>query len=184
MKIFAFTDVHGNTKALKKIEATVKKQKPDLLVCCGDISIFDHYAERTLKKLASLHKPLFLIHGNHDSETKIEKLCKQYKNVSFIHKKIKMFGNLLFVGYGGGGFMRIDKEFEKFARKIEHKIKTENIILLTHGPPYKTRLDYIYGEHVGCVSFKKFIISHPKTILALSGHIHETAGAQDKIKKT
>jgi len=70
-----------------------------------------------------------------------------------------------------------------FARK--EKITKKKIILITHGPPYKTKLDYIdyLKEYVGCKSYTTFIKKY-KPILALSGHIHETFGKKDKTGQT
>ena len=184
MKLLAFADVHASRKAIKYLAETVKKNNPDILVCCGDISVFEHGLEKTLKKLAQLGKPLLIIHGNHEREEKLRKECTKYANVEFIHKKTKQIGEVMFVGYGGGGFGIADKGFEQFARKITQKIKKEKIILITHGPPYGTTLDYIYQRHAGCTSYRKFITKHKNTILAISGHLHETIGTQDKLGKT
>ncbi|MBI4141431.1 metallophosphoesterase family protein, partial [Candidatus Woesearchaeota archaeon] len=90
----------------------------------------------------------------------------------------------LFVGYGGGGFGNIDKGFETFTEKIQENIKNEKIILLTHGPPYGTKLDHIYKHYAGNISYRKFITKQKNTILAISGHLHETIGAQDQLGST
>lgn len=181
MKLLAFTDIHASNKAIKELTKKIKKYEPDILICCGDISIFEHHLENTLKKLAELGKPLIIIHGNHEREDLLKKACAKYKNVEFLHKKIKKIGNVLFVGYGGGGFSRIDEGFEQFVRNITKKIKKDKIVLLTHGPPYGTKLDYIYQHHAGCMSYRKFILKNKNTILALSGHLHETTCAKDKL---
>ena len=62
-------------------------------------------------------------------------------------------------------------------------IKKENkIILVTHAPPYKTKIDEIWGEHAGNKSIRKFI-EQTKPVLAVSGHLHECVGG-DMIRKT
>lgn len=179
MKLLAFVDIHGSITALNRIEYLVKKHNPDILLCGGDVSIFEQYLGIILKKLASLKKPLYIIHGNHESENTMKKLCERHNNVFFIHEKIKEFDKFSLAGYGGGGFSQVDKRFEKFAKKIHGK----NMILMTHAPPYKTKLDHVHNTHVGCKSFRKFITTN-NVILAISGHIHETAGKQDKIGNT
>lgn len=184
MKLLAFTDTHHDAKAYQKIKAKIKKHKPDLLVCCGDISIFEHNIEKAMHKLASLNLPMLIIHGNHESEQRLKKLCTFYQNITFLHEKTKEIGDITFIGYGGGGFARTEEEFEKFVQKIEKNLRTKNLVLLTHGPPHKTKLDNIYGDYVGCKSYTKFIKKNKNTILAISGHIHDTAGKQDKIGKT
>ena len=184
MKLLAFVDVHANTSALKRIEEQAKRHNPDLLVCCGDISIFEQNIDRIIEKLGAIKKPLLLIHGNHESENIVKKLCERYDNIFFLHKKTKEIGNFVFIGYGGGGFSQIDKGFEKFSKTIEKKIIGKKTVLLTHGPPYKTALDVVYDEHVGCMSYTKFIKANQNIVLSVSGHIHDTAGRKDKIGKT
>ena len=41
MKIFAFTDTHSNLKSLDTVHEKVKRENPDLVICAGDISVFD-----------------------------------------------------------------------------------------------------------------------------------------------
>ncbi len=184
MKLLAFTDTHNNPTAYKKIKEQIKKHKPDLLVCCGDISIFEHSIEKAMRQLASLNLPMLIIHGNHESEQRLKKLCAFYPNITFLHEKTKEFGDITFVGYGGGGFARTEEEFERFAQKIQKNIRSNAVVLLTHGPPHKTKLDHIYGDYVGCKSYTNFIKKNKNIILAISGHIHDTAGKCDKIGKT
>ena len=66
MKLLAFTDIHGSLTALKRIEQKIKSEKPDLLVCAGDISIFEHGIVGILKKLNKLNKKIIIVHGNHE----------------------------------------------------------------------------------------------------------------------
>ena len=184
MKLLAFGDIHANTPAIKHLASTIKKHQPDLLICHGDISIFENHLQTTLKKLALFKKQLLIIHGNHESEQQLSSACKRYPDITFLHKKIKTINNIVFIGYGGGGFSRTDPGFEQFIKKNEQKIKDKNIVLITHGPPYTTKLDTLNNEHVGCQSYTAFIRKHPTTVLALSGHIHENFGAQDTLGTT
>jgi len=56
-------------------------------------------------------------------------------------------------------------------------------ILVTHNPPFGTKLDKVEtGEHVGSKVIREFI-EKEKPLLAISAHIHE-AGGIDKIGKT
>ena len=186
MKILAFTDIHGSLFALRKIEQKVKAQKPDLLVCAGDISIFEHGVAGILRRLNKLNKKIVIIHGNHEDESTFIKLSKLFKKIIFIHKKYFIEDNFLFLGYGGGGFSVVDKKFEKIAIKFKKIIKDnkgKKIILVTHAPPYKTRLDKLVEGHCGNKSIKKFVGKN-KVDLLICGHLHENFGKEDKIKKT
>ena len=89
------------------------------------------------------------------------------------------------MGYGCGGFSLVDREFDKTAVKFRKIIKMnedKKIILVTHAPPYKTRLDKL-GIHCGNKSIRKFIDKN-KIDLVICGHLHENFGKEDKINKT
>ena len=94
MKILAFTDVHSNKKILYSL---VKKAKQaDLLICSGDLSVFEQGFKQSLKILALADKPLLIIHGNHEEERTVEDL--HLKNVIPFHRKPHRIGNYLFLG--------------------------------------------------------------------------------------
>jgi Icc-related predicted phosphoesterase len=184
MKILAFTDIHGNEKALEQIEATIKKEMPDILIDCGDISIFETNLNSLLYRIASFGLPVLIMHGNHENQHEFKALCKQYKNLIFMHDNTYRDSNHLFFGYGGGGFSSKDRSFERSARKHMKELKeNDKLILITHGPPYGTKLDNLFGEHVGNRSFRDFIKIH-KPVLALSGHLHENNGKKDNMNRT
>ncbi|MBI2102033.1 metallophosphoesterase [Candidatus Woesearchaeota archaeon] len=187
MKILAFTDIHGSLTALKRIEHKTKAQNPDLLVCAGDISIFEHGIVGLLRRLNRLNKKIIIIHGNHEDDSTFIKLSKSFKNIIFIHRSHYIESNALFLGYGGGGFALVDKKFEKIvAKKFEKIIKNnpdKNIILVTHAPPYKTRLDKLVQGHCGNKSIRDFVKNN-KIDLLICGHLHENFRKEDKIKRT
>ena len=186
MKLLAFTDIHGSLSALRRIEQKTIAQKPDLLVCAGDISIFEHGIVGLIRRLNKLNKKVIIIHGNHEDASTYIKLSRLFKNIIFIHKNYFIEDNILFLGYGGGGFSIVDKEFEKISHKFKELIKNnkdKKIILVTHAPPYKTRLDKLVGGHCGNKSIKHFV-EKSKVDLLICGHLHENFGKEDKIGKT
>ena len=188
MKLLAFVDMHGSHKALEKIKAQSKQS--DILVCAGDISIFENNLDKLFFELNKLNKPVLIIPGNHESTESINVLTKLFPNIINIDEKGHAIGNYLFFGYGGGGFSMVDHHFDKISKKFEKKIKkfrkiNENIktILVAHAPPYKTKIDRIMDEYCGNKSIKSFILK-VKPDLVISGHLHENAGKEDKISNT
>ncbi len=186
MKILAFTDIHGSLSALKKIAKKVESNKIDLLVCAGDISMLERNILSIVKKLNKLNKKIIIVHGNHEDSKTIANYAKLFKNIIFIHKNYAIEDNTLFLGYGGGGFSLIDKEFDKTATKFKKLIINNNnkkIVLVTHAPPYKTKLDKLVGGYCGNKSIRKFVEKN-KIDLVVCGHLHENFGKDDMIKKT
>ncbi len=184
MKILAFTDFHGSPSALKKIIKKAKKEKPDVLLCPGDFTIFEQHMHKLLKKLDSIGIPLLIIPGNHESAFTLAKALKKYKNIIFLHRSFCRMGKYLFLGYGEGGFSLTDRAFNAWGTKMMKKVKKgDYVVLMTHGPPHNTSLDEIMGEHCGNKDYTKFIKKN-KIPLVFCGHIHETFELVDNIGKS
>ena len=184
MKILAFVDTHGSIKALRKIGK--KAKNADLMVCAGDLTIFEQGLNYFLGRLNKMNGKVLFVHGNHEGEEDAKKSCSLFRNIEFIHKKHLIIGDILFFGWGGGGFSLVDKTFEnqtKQFKKIIKKNPGKKIVLVTHAPPYNTKVDNILGEHCGNKSIRKFI-KDLKPDLVVCGHLHEKHGKRDKIGKT
>ncbi len=189
MKILAFTDLHAGVTAYKKIVDKIKKEKPDYVFCLGDFTIFEQNIDPVLRKISELKKPVYLIHGNHETDVIVKKLCKRYPNVKFVHRTLNKLGDYTLIAHGGGGFygqgkLAGDKDFEKFVRENKTKLHGK-LILITHAPPGYTKLDYLewLDDHAGCASYAAFIKQY-QPVLALSGHLHENFGVKYKAGKT
>ena len=184
MKLLAFTDTHLNKTALNRIKAKSLKYKPELLICCGDISIFGSGLEKAAKFINNLNTKTLIIPGNHESPEEIKEICSKYKNLINLHRGVYEYKNFLFFGWGTGGFSFIEEEFEKIAKQFKKSYdKNKKIIFITHAPIYNTKLDDLPMGHRGCKSTRKFI-EDTAPILTLCGHFHENFKKQDKIKKT
>ncbi|MBN2141862.1 metallophosphoesterase [Candidatus Woesearchaeota archaeon] len=182
MRILAFTDHHGDAHALAKVKK--KSKKADLILCGGDITIFENHLKRIVRELNGLGKKVLLIHGNHEDERTLRKECEHHRNLTFLHKKFYEQDDVLFVGYGGGGFAPRDGEFEEFSKKIKtrHK-KGQKLVVILHGPPHGTKVDIVMGDHVGSKSYANFIRKQ-KPDLVICGHIHDCNHRHDMIGKS
>jgi len=188
MRILAFTDTHAYLPDINKILKKAKKEKPALMICAGDMTMFGNGIE-LIKKL-DIGIPLLIIPGNHEIPEEINYMAKKFPFIKNIHLKHFISGSYLFLGCGGGGFTQHHAEFEqseeKFATAIK-KLKVQDhkhkVILVTHQPPYKTKVDAIYNEHAGSKSIRKFIEKY-KPALCITGHLHENFGKKDKIGDT
>jgi Icc-related predicted phosphoesterase len=172
-------------------------------------------AARVLKEIATWQKPTYIIPGNWDTfENKLIKvILKANKNLILVHNTIKENKDFQIVGYGKTSgpeitefnpkqiseFIKLYATYEKILQKAT---TTKPLFLLSHVPPYKTKLDtLIYKQtqqkqskellkknsnykkiHVGSQLVRRLIDEfQPK--LAISGHMHENFGTQ-KIKQT
>ncbi|MFC1769265.1 metallophosphoesterase [Nanoarchaeota archaeon] len=184
MKVCVFSDLHSSFKSLKSVEKLGKKS--DIIVCAGDISMFESRLRDILSRLNRIKKPVYIIPGNHEREGNLRKLCKNYRYIRYLHGRVFIIDELVLIGFNTSGFSFIDEDFEKFMKhqkKRLKKFKDKKIVLVSHSPPNKTKLDKIGKEHVGNKSVRRFINEYkPKFVIC--GHIHENAGKKDKIRKT
>ena len=184
MKFLTFTDLHEDKEFLKLLVNRAKEDDIDFVVCCGDISTFGRGLLKTLETFNKIGKKFYCIPGNHEEHGAIfNEAVKQYDFCVSLHEKSIKIKNYVFLGHGGGGFSLEDADFRKLARDWYGKFNGEKIVLVTHQPPYGTKLDLLGERHVGNKDYTKFINRvNPK--LSISGHLHETAGQEDKIKST
>ena len=186
MKLLTFVDTHTSVRALQRIIKKARKENPDLILCAGDISIFERGIGYILFYLNKLKKPVLIVNGNHERGSFMRRVCKSFQNITFIHKKYYKNGNIIVLGYGGGGFGLRDAKFTKTAKNFREVIKKnedKKIILLIHGPPYGTKVDKIAGQYSGNKDITDFIKNN-KIDYVICGHLHENFGKRDKIKKT
>lgn len=181
MMILAFTDTHGDMDSLRKLKK--KAAKADLVLCAGDLTIFENHIRTILHEINSFGKPVLVIPGNHESEGRLKTECEHHRNLVFLNKEFFEKENIVFAGFGGGGFSVRDEKFERFADKISHKRIGKQLVLLLHGPPYGNNTDLIMGEHAGNKSYRDFI-KEEKPLLVICGHLHENEGVKDKVGKT
>ena len=185
MKILAFSDLHSDFGALKRLKKKAQKEKVDFIVVAGDLSMFENGFDVALYKLNTLNIPILLIHGNHETRQFAEAESRNFKNANFIHKKSIVKDDVLFLGWGGGGFATSDKDLDAYSSVFKKEIlknKDKKIVFVIHGPPYKM-LDGVYGRNTGCKSKEKFI-NDVKPDIVICGHVHECAGKSIKVQKT
>lgn len=179
MKALVFVDLHEIEEGFRSLES--KAKEANIIIGAGDYSVFGKNLKHIVERIDRIGKPCYLIHGNHESIEEMEKALKNCKNTEFIHSREVKFKDYKLIGWGGGGFEHVDKEFKKFAEGKEINQKT---IMLFHGPPLGTKLDEVDKDiHTGNKSYRE-IIEEKQPLLVICGHIHQTAGEIDKIKKT
>lgn len=186
LKFLVIADIHG-----KSVEDNLEKfieKKYDLLIVLGDITQFGppSRAGEIIDKLKKFDIQILSIPGNCDPEETVGILKE--KGVNLHLKSIEIEG-FTFAGLGGSNFTPFDTPFEFSEREIGEKLnnlilnEAENLVLVTHAPPYETKTDLTSnGTHAGSKSIKRFI-EEKQPIVNLCAHIHEARGI-DNIGKT
>ncbi len=186
MQLLAFTDLHGNRRALVTVQR--RARTASILACTGDLTVFGHDMKELLEELDRIGKPVLMLHGNHEDEDELKAACAQCKNIFFLHLQRADVNDWHFLAYGGGGFSERYEDFEEWMRAPAwRKIDWSRTIVLSHAPPYGTKLDDV-GEpgepwHVGSKSLRK-LIQQREPLLTIAGHIHEAFRTEDRIGRS
>ncbi len=176
--------MHGSLRAFDDIKR--KSRKADLILCCGDFTIFENDMIKILKKFDSLTKRMVIIPGNHETGKSLSEACKKTKNIHFINNSFYEDESLVVLGSEGDGFAIEDKEFRRTAKKFKNilsKKRNKKHILITHAPPYGTKHDLLIDEHCGNKDIRDFI-EDSMPLYAFCGHIHENSYTKDTIGQT
>lgn len=162
MRIFAISDIHGRRGKFE--DALEHGRDYDLIVFAGDMEDLN-----IARKLRDNGIPSVL--GNMDPITLAGDLGE-----SCMHCKLRKFGDVWILGVNG-------KNEEEVKRMIGEVKSVENVILLTHLPPYGTRTDVSFlRTHIGSKTIRK-VVEELSPMLCIHGHVHEARGT-DKIGRT
>ena len=132
MRVLFFSDTHGNNRYHS--ELLNQSKLADIIVCAGDFTIFENDMRKILELLNSMHKPVLIIHGNHETSPSIIRESHDLKHIYFIHKSHYIMEDFIFFGYGGGGFSTLEERFDNavkdFLKRLDSMDKDMKIILV------------------------------------------------------
>ncbi|ODS39611.1 MAG: hypothetical protein A7315_10715 [Candidatus Altiarchaeales archaeon WOR_SM1_79] len=193
MRVLCIADIHGDMGNIPGAAKFAKRNDIECVFIAGDFSrgIGDmnenrrdvEYVLKTFKDFR-----VFCIPGNCDSR-EIPGVFDEY-GVNF-HEKVMIIEGITFICLGGSNPTPFKTPFELSEDEIYGKLKstadevdTAEFIVMSHFPPKDTACDEIQGGfHVGSEALRRFIEEYsPK--LAVSSHIHENGGREDKVGDT
>ena len=192
MRILIISDGHGAMQFIDPIKTVAADF--DVVLYGGDFAAFKkpETGRPFLERFAAIHDHIFAVTGNCD-EPEFREDLEEYD--MSIENSLSYFNGLMLAGSGGGSKFtgttpneRTDEELAQdlhlAAESCDATSQTEgktdqsawnNLVIITHNPPKDTKLDTITnGMHVGSPLIREFIEKY-KPLLAVSGHIHESA---------
>jgi Icc-related predicted phosphoesterase len=190
LRVFVASDFHGDSRVFLEVASKIKDLHASIVIVCGDITHFGSVqeAKALLEPLVKLRLPVLFIPGNCDppSLTGVD-----IEGAHCIHGSSEVYGDMTFVGAGGGLISPFSTPFEITEKQLEETLnrgfaqapERRWIILVSHHPPVNTKLDMVYsGEHIGSFAVRRFIEKNNPSIV-FCGHVHEARGT-DKIGDT
>lgn len=184
-RILAAADIHGDSRATKKLAERAEKERADLVVLCGDITGIRE-SKDLLKPFKDLGKKVLILPGNWDSFATIDFLA-QFYGVKNIHGYSAKYENIGFFGAGGStdigpNLTLSEREIANALEKAHSGLKgIEKKVMLTHMHPAGSSSEFsgFNGSSAIRKAIKKF-----KPDVLLHGHIHEASGFEDNIDGT
>lgn len=188
MRILFLADIHGETKYFKAL--TERAEQSDLILVAGDITHLGgrKEAETILNLLREYGKPVYLVPGNCDTLGALGYFKEEEVN---LHHSARSFEGYNLMGLGGAlpGPLKTPLVFseEKFKKLLvtmtTDKLKGSSTVLVSHEPPYGSRLDKVMKvRHAGSKVLREWIETR-QPLVCLCGHIHESSGI-DRLGKT
>jgi uncharacterized protein len=192
MNILAFSDIHMATSEAANIPGI---GEADVVILNGDLTNFGGVIEvrRVLDDILALNPKVLAQFGNLD---RLE-INEYLENLGInLHGQARLVGGeVCLVGIGGSNVTPFStpSEFSEeeiftitsraLAQGREYIALAEPLynrriplILVSHVPPYNTRIDRIHsGKHVGSTALRSLIESY-RPDLCITGHIHEGKG--------
>jgi len=185
VKLLLFSDVHCSVEHCQ--ELVKKAESVDIVVGAGDIGNMRSGLNETIEILAAITKPTILVPGNSESREELESACGTWQSATILHGSGAEIENLQFYGLGGGipvtpfGSWSYDFDEEQAESMLANCPK--NCILVTHSPPKGAGDQSSSGENFGSVAIRAAIMAKTPRV-AICGHIHESAGKQEKLAET
>jgi Icc-related predicted phosphoesterase len=187
-KLLVLSDIHGKVSNLISILAKAQSLQPDLVVVSGDITHFATRVEEVWSILEVIGRsglPYCYVLGNCDPP----QLRGGIDGMGMcLESNCFTVGGFSIIGAGGSAPTPFGTPFETDEQEIIDRLEigrskcqsknNESLVIVTHNPPRGHVIDKTRaGSHVGSPKLLKYILEK-KPILAISGHIHEAAGAE------
>ena len=184
MRLFVCSDIHMAVENLERL--LLMAGKPiDAVLFAGDLTNWGSAADAAKVFSSFPDKPIFTIPGNLDTQAVLEAMEDQTK---LVHNHKAALGDWSVVGFGGGSLNNpgdILFSDDDILKSLEPLLKAANpkkTILLTHQPPFNTKLDVSRGSHVGSRAVRVLIEKY-QPAFQFCGHIHES-WSEDEIGKS
>ena len=187
MKVLIFSDIHGDLRALEQIVS----QQADVYIAAGDLSNFGKGLERCGEILKPLAQRVWVLPGNHETQSENHSFCEHYGFVDF-HRQVRSLesasGITRWAGLGYSNITPFDTPGEYSEEEITKGLTAfdgiESLHLVVHFPPLNSTLDeFAPGKHAGSPALRAWVAGAQPAYL-FCGHIHETAGRSDRIGQT
>jgi Icc-related predicted phosphoesterase len=190
-RILAFTDPHGEARALEGILRLAHQSPPDLIICAGDISLCGRGYESFVSGLAKLGQPVYFVTGNHDVPPVGADIAARFPYMRDIGDRLVEVAGLRLLGladcqaYLPGG--TADPALLAKVLGLEAPSdRAKPLVLVGHYPPWKSAIAgirFLTAESGGSRLVLSIVEAlQPKVMI--TGHYHQDFGREDRLGPT
>jgi Icc-related predicted phosphoesterase len=183
VKLLIFSDIHADADALRRLMAI----SADYYFCAGDLVNYARGLDAMGEIMRYRGDRVHVLPGNHESATQIADFCERFGFNDF-HGAHLQIGGFEVAGLGYSNPTPFDTPGEYSEDELTKRLHAfdglKPMIAICHAPPFGTSLDRITNlKHAGSRAVREFLRrEQPRYFFC--GHIHEAAGAQDKLGAT
>ena len=183
VKLLVFSDIHGDARALERLMSI----DADYYFCAGDLVNWARGLDIMGEVMKRRADRVYVIPGNHESAVQITAFCAKFGFHDFHGGRVRIGGfEVTGLGYSNPTPFETPGEYseEELERMLHAFDGLKPMISICHAPPFGTSLDRITNlKHAGSRAIREFLRrEQPRYFFC--GHIHEAAGAQDKLGET
>jgi Icc-related predicted phosphoesterase len=157
------------------------------MVGAGDFATVRRDLHVAIDVLKTSGKPTVLVPGNAETFDELRQACAGWSGAHVLHGSSTVIDGVTFYGVGGGipvtpfGAWSFDFTEEQAAELLADC--PPRCVLVTHSPPQGAVDVSSLGRSLGSVAIRHTIETQ-RPLLAVCGHIHESAGREEWIGST
>lgn len=159
MRIALISDIHGNLVSLEAVLADIERERPDELICLGDVATLGPQPREVVARLRALDCPC--ITGNHETYLFNTDLGRAYMDVAWFAQSIDWCRDQLTAS--DFAYLRTFKPLLKLT------LDATTTLLCFHGSP-KSNTDNIFAV-TPADELDRMLAGHTATVM-IGGHTH------------
>jgi len=126
MRIALFSDIHGNLVSFDAVLADIERERPDRMICLGDVATLGPQPRQVVARLRALGCPC--ITGNHETYLFSAELRRAYMDVAWFNQSIDWCRDQLSAA---------DLDYLRtFQPLLNVKLDAKTTLLCFHGSPH------------------------------------------------
>jgi len=187
VRILAFTDPHGQLEAYESIRKLAETERPDVVVCGGDVTFFGDGYDLFLR-MGGLGRDVYFVPGNHETPSCAKSLELQFPYLKSLEWRLTEVAGVRLAGLPATdafwpGARRDEGLRAKAVAMGAIGDRGKPLVLVTHYPPAGTKVSgtTVLTPDSGGSRLVRHIVEALRPALVICGHYHQDFGKQARV---